>query len=108
MKKLFMFQTVSSFRHRYVIEAENELDAEEFALGIVHDRFSCNEYKEFSQKHLGEQIISQNEITMQDYLKTFDEDNDYLSTWNTHQKTRLINSVKYEPEVGEQMELDLE
>jgi len=96
-KKLYMVETVSIFRQRYVVEArEAEHAADEV---VINTTGTYNEeWQEFSQKHIDESIISVREISASEYLHEFDEDNDYLKTWPLTQKMRLINTVKYEDE----------
>lgn len=93
-KKLYLVETVSIFRQRYVVEArEAEHACDEVVMntsGVFDDNF-----REFSQKHIDETIISSRELSAADYVKLFDEDNDYLKNWDIAQKMTLINSVKY-------------
>lgn len=81
----YLVETISMFRMRYVIEAEQE-------------SFACDEVvmndgtlAEFSQKHLDEIISSVREIDNDEYLRLFDADNDYLAGWTDEQKFRNIN-----------------
>lgn len=91
-KKLFLVETVSMFRMRYVIEAREEEHAtDEFVMQVGKDSF-----KEFSQHHMDEVIVSTRELSAKEYLKLFDKDNDYLKTWDISQKMESINSIKYE------------
>lgn len=86
-KKLYVISQIETFRHRYVIEAtEEELD-EQLA------KNSISELNEFSQEHLGEYLIEYYEIDEKEYLKMFDRDNDYLSSWDKDLKLTLINKV---------------
>lgn len=88
-KKMYVVETISVFRMRYVVEANDSTHAE--------DEVVCNqgELEEFSQKHIDECITSTREIDEQEYLRMFDEDNDYLKTWSVEQKKKFINEVKY-------------
>jgi hypothetical protein len=54
------------------------------------------EFEEFSQKHIDETITSVREISVDEYLKLFDTDNDYLKDWTFEQKMRYINEIRYE------------
>jgi hypothetical protein len=93
-KKLYLVETVSIFRQRYVVEArEAEHAADEVVMGV-----SGSDLKEFSQQHLDELISSTREITADEYLKLFDEDNDYLSNWDISQKMQCINTIDYKNE----------
>ena len=49
-----------------------------------------------SQEHMGEIVTSHREITEKEYLKIFDEDNDYLKDWTPEQKFNRIHRIKYE------------
>lgn len=93
-KKLYLVETVSIFRQRYVVEAyEAEHAADEVVMGV-----SGSDLKEFSQQHLDELISSTREITADEYLKLFDEDNDYLKAWSLPQKMQCINTIDYRDE----------
>lgn len=93
MKKLVMVEMLSAFRIRYVVEVEDNI---EHALDEVVCREMDNDFKEFSQKHLEPtSFISHREINKEEYLKMFDEDNDYLRSWTDDQKFSFINSIDY-------------
>jgi len=91
-KKLYLVETVSMFRMRYVVEAKEAEHA--------NDEVVCNvdNLKEFSQKHIDESIITTREITPDEYIKIFDEDNDYLKEWTDVQKMQFINVIDYKNE----------
>jgi hypothetical protein len=78
----YLVEAISMFRMRYVVEANNASDAK--------DEVTMNEgnLHEFSQLHLDETISYAREIDQKEYLRLFDEDNDYL-------KLSWINKVKY-------------
>lgn len=87
MKKLVLVETVSMYRMRYAIEVEDDID---HALDCDIDNID-----EVSQKYLDQTIVSHREITEEEYLKIFDEDNDYLSDWTVDQKKDYIHKVEY-------------
>jgi hypothetical protein len=95
MKKLVMVDCISQHRIRYVVEVENDIN---HALDEVVARDTDAYFEEFSQKHLGEVIISHREITKEEYLKIFNIDNDYLQQWTEDQKLKFINRINYEVE----------
>lgn len=100
-KKLFLVETVSIFRHRYVVEAEEESHAcDEVVMNVGHAY--SDEFQEFSQHHVDEMISSSREISMDEYLKLFDKDNDYLKNWTVEQKTRFINVIDYGEKNGDE------
>ena len=84
-KELVVVECVSTFRMRYVLEVPK--GKAEWALDTV----ACNEAEEFSQEHLDEQIVSHRVIDEAEYIRIFDEDNDYLKEWTPEQKFRMIN-----------------
>lgn len=75
-----MVETVSTFRNRYVVEVPK--GKKEYAL----DSVTCDEAAEFSQKHIGEQIVTHRVLEMTEALEIFDEDNAYLLQWSDQQK----------------------
>lgn len=91
-KKLYLVETISMFRMRYVVEAREEEHAnDEVVMGLGRENFN-----EFSQKHIDEVIVSSREISTDEFLKEFDKDNDYLSKWSIAEKMRNINTINYE------------
>lgn len=89
MSKLVLVDTISTFHIRYVIEvADNAVDhaSEVIELGQVQD--------EFSQKHLGETVISRRVVSVDEYLEIFDKDNDYGKNWTPEQKMKYIHVCK--------------
>lgn len=84
----YLVETISSFRHRYVIECENGIHA--------IDTVTCEEAEEMSQHHIGETIFSNREIDDAEYIRIFNEDNDYLREWTDEQKFKFIHRVNYE------------
>jgi hypothetical protein len=94
MKKLVMVDVLSQFRIRYCVEVEDDLD---HALDEVTCMESDGSFVEFSQQHLEPTvIISHREITEEEYLKMFNEDNEYLKDWSIEQKLKFINKINYE------------
>jgi len=95
MSKLVMVDVLSSFRIRYVVRVENNVID---ALDEVVWRENDTTFKEFSQKHLDPTaIIDHREISEEEYIKLFDQENDYLATWDDEQKKQFINVIAYEP-----------
>lgn len=86
----YLVETVSMFRMRYVIEAQEEAHARDEVVMNVGD------IREFSQLHLDEIITSSREISDNEYLVLFDKDNDYLVDWSTQQKFSFVNEIDYE------------
>jgi len=95
---------ISSFRQRYVIPVDElqKLNPDEpvdpsWALDCV----TCQEVKEFSQRHVGEQIIDAQVVKEKEILQFFDADNDYLSKWDEEFKLAWIKNWKEEPTADE-------
>lgn len=95
MTKLVLVETISQYRIRYVVEladdAPNEYACDDVVMADAGGEY---ELKEFSQRHIGESILSHREITKEEYLKTFNEDNEYLAAWTNDQKFGFINKPK--------------
>lgn len=85
----YLVETISVFRMRYVVEGNNASDAK--------DEVTMNDgnLREFSQHHVDELITSTREIDQTEYLRMFDEDNDYLKDWDEQQKLNFINVIDY-------------
>jgi hypothetical protein len=79
-----MVECVSSFRMRYVVEVPK--GKEEWALDTV----TCQEAKEFSQEHIGEQIISHRVVSKEEVIAISDVDNHYCKDWPEHQKMQTF------------------
>lgn len=85
----YLVETISMHRMRYVVDCS--------AAGHAMDIVAHDEVRdEFSQKHIGESILSAREIDDAEYLRLFDEDNDYLSGWDDEQKFKFVHKVNYE------------
>ena len=85
----YLVDTISTFLVRYVVDTENE----EWAMDSVIMGEDDEKFKEFSQKHLGYQIASVRQLSDEQYLFQFDQDNDYLKDWTNEQKFRFVNKV---------------
>jgi len=84
-----LVEAISTFRERYMVEVpigtdDYGKDKSEWALDTV----TCEEAKEFSQEHLGEQIVSHRVVTKEEALALCDKDNDYTTAWNTELKMK--------------------
>ena len=93
-KKLFLVETVSIFRQRYVVEAKNAEHAQDEVVIATTGDYDEN-WKEFSQHHVDECITSTREISKKEYLDLFDTDNEYLKSWSVEQKMKSINKINY-------------
>ena len=94
MKTRVMVDCLSQFRIRYCVEVEDDID---HALDEIICNYEEVEFKEFSQDHLRPSpiFISHREISKDEYLRMFDEDNDYLKGWTEEKKLEFINKIDY-------------
>lgn len=94
---------VSTFRERYAIPV-SELQKLNPNVDITddiprqiewaNDSVAMEEIKEFSQEHLGEQILDTFILDEERTLQLFDRDNDYLSGWTKEKKLEWIHDWK--------------
>ena len=95
--KYVLVTAISTHRMRYAIPMDElqKLNEEQpvdpkWALDCV----TMQEIEEFSQEHLGEQIVDYDVLTEEEILAQFDKDNDYLTSWTTEQKINYIRDWK--------------
>lgn len=101
-KKYAVVTTVSTFRVRYVIPVEDlqalnpnfESFDDNTALEWAMDTVTCEDAVDFSQQHLGEQIIDTDILTQEQILELFDKDNDYIKDWSAEKKLQHIHQWK--------------
>lgn len=86
----YLVETISMFRMRYVVEANNASDAKDEVT------MNVGELAEFSQRHVEELVTSAREIDDVEYLRQFDEDNEYLKDWTEDQKFSFVNAIDYD------------
>lgn len=109
MNDYVVVTTVSTFRHRYVMHKDDLcklntqiLPSDQELLTWAMDTVTCEECDEFSQLHLGEQIVDTVEMSEDEVLHLFDGDNDYLKGWNSDYKLQWIRrtlnkDIPFEP-----------
>lgn len=79
--KIVLVDALVSYRMRYAVELAGD-SPDEWALDTV----TMEQATEFSQKCLGEQIISHRVITEAEFVQQFDKDNSYLAGWTAEKK----------------------
>lgn len=86
MSRWVLVETVSQHRMRYCVEFPDDIRSPEgegvyptTPKAYASDTVVCEQAKEFSQDYMGEVIVSSREITEEDAIELFKEDNDYLS-----------------------------
>lgn len=96
-KKLFIVDTITTFRHRYVIEA-NEISHAYDEVTMIDSGNLADAFESASQKYLGETIIDGREITKEDFDNMLVE----LMTDNTGENSsywmgdELIRKINYD------------
>lgn len=97
---------ISSHRMRYVMHKDDlkklntdVTPSDKELLTWAMDSVTMQECDEFSQMHIGEQIIDVCEMSEDEMLDLFDNDNDYLKGWNRDYKLQWVKRtfVKEEP-----------
>ena len=87
--QLVLVECISMFRQRYVVEVP--AGKSEWALDTV----VMQEAKEFSQEHIGENIISHRVMSEEEVLALCSIDNDYANNWNDKLKIdTFVTKVK--------------
>ena len=96
-----LVECVSTFRERYMVEVPVGVDkyGKDKTLWAL-DTVSMNEAKEFSQEHIGEQIVSHRVVTKEEALTLCDKDNDYGSSWDEDTKIKNFFTTWKEQEKG--------
>lgn len=79
-----LVETVHMFRHRYMVQVPS--GKADWALDTV----TCDEAKEFSQKSLGETIVSHRVMSYEDAMRLCDNENEYAKSWNSNQKMKAF------------------
>jgi hypothetical protein len=64
------------------------------AIEWANDSVTMEEVKEFSQHHMGEQIVDTFILDEERMLQMFDRDNDYLKSWTKEKKISHIHDWK--------------
>ena len=87
--------TLSHFKLKYVLPVdvfERMGFSEPIDQKALLDCINAGEFKEFSQKHLGEVIADVNAYTEEDMLEIFDKDNEYLINWPLERKIAYLKN----------------
>jgi hypothetical protein len=95
-KKLFVVDTISSFRMRYVIEAD-ELEHAYDEVLMRNSGDDKDSFEEMSQRYLGETILDGREITKKEFnslLTQYESDENEISSYWMGEK--LIRVVDYD------------
>lgn len=98
--KYVIVTAIQTFRQRYAIPV-SELQKLNPHIDIsnnipkqvewANDTVTMEEVKEFSQLHIGEQIIDTKVVHEEEMLNQFNNDNDYLKSWTDEDKIKYVN-----------------
>ena len=100
MTKYVIVTAISSYRMRYCIPVDElqklnqDVPIEGHEIEWAEDCVTSEDVKEFSQMHIGEQIIDAEIYTEEQMLSKFDADNDYLAHWTEQKKIETIRNWK--------------
>ena len=100
MTKYVIVTAISSYRMRYCIPVDElqklntDMSIDGHEIEWANDCVTSEDVKEFSQMHIGEQIIDTEIVTEELLLSKFDVDNDYLSWWTKDKKIETIRNWK--------------
>ena len=89
-----LVERISTFRQRYMVEVPKGKTL--WALDTV----TMEEAKEFSQEHIGEQIISHRTVSKKEALELCDTDNNYGSEWDKETKMKNFFTTWEEQQDG--------
>ncbi len=95
-KKLYVVDTIVTFRHRYVVEAK-ELEHAYDEVTMRDSRAPGDDFDEMTQRCLGESIIDGREITKKEFkkmLETLKSSNDEICSYWMGDK--LIRTIEYD------------
>ena len=86
-----LVECVSTFRQRYMVEVPVGTDdlGKDKTLWAL-DTVTMEEAKEFSQEHIGEQIVSHRVVSKKEALELCDQDNDYTKSWDKELKMKTF------------------
>jgi hypothetical protein len=93
MSKFVLVEALSQYRMRYVVEVpddHNEREVPCSATAWAEDSVTMEEVVEFSQKWLGETIVSSREMTREEVLALCVEENGYCKTWSDEKKMQVF------------------
>jgi len=100
MSKIVLVETISTFRHLYAIELEDN-EPNEYALDdVVCVTYPNGSLEDFAQEHISEDTFSHRVISEEEYIRIFDEMNDYLKDWTIDKKKKFIYKKSREVDFG--------
>lgn len=96
-----LVECVSTFRQRYMVQVPVGIDEQGNDKSLwALDTVTMNEAKEFSQEHIGEQIISHRVVSRDEALTICDQDNAYGASWDNAAKFKNFFTTLAESDQG--------
>ena len=93
MTKYVLVDAISMYRIRYAVSVPEDF-SDTKAIEWAGDSVTMQEVEEFSQLHLGETITASRIIlTKEEFLKQFDDDNDYSRIWAEETKMKCVHDL---------------
>jgi len=93
-KKLFIVDTIVTFRHRYVIEAD-ELEHAFDEVTMVDSGLEADSFESAEQEYMGETILDGREISKKDFKKLLEE-MEHKGTGSHWMGEKLIRKIDYD------------
>jgi hypothetical protein len=93
MTKYLYVNTISQFAINNVVEVPDDItDAE---IEDIKQNILDNVYDDFSQRHIGVEIVSDRIIAKEQMLFIFDRENSYLADWSEQQKIEYVRNLEH-------------
>jgi hypothetical protein len=87
---IYIVSAVSIFSLKFAVRAKS---AEHAMDTVVCDDGTLTE---LSQKHITVDVVDAVKVTEEQFLETFNRDNDYLRSWPDTQKLSMVNKIDYD------------
>ena len=100
MSDYVVVTAISSHRMRYVMHKDDLRNlnpgtdpSDATLIDWAQDSVTMMECEEFSQMHIGENIVDVNTLTEDEMLEMFDRDNNYLKDWSREYKIEHVRGL---------------
>lgn len=90
--KIYVVETIGIFRNTYYVRCKEGSHAADEVVCRIHDP----DFIEGSQFFVDESIANVREVTEEEFIRTFDSENEYLSKWPKEKKLERINVIDYD------------
>jgi hypothetical protein len=92
MSKLIMIHTKSSFEHVYAVRVDDDADSSEIAENLIATGLETSD--ELCQFWLGEEFLESKDVTEEEVVKAFDENNTYIQHIPREKKLSYIIDLR--------------